>query len=56
MNVLKGICYVLGTIGLMVMALCQFVGTVAIVNTAIIVEQGPDASDLFAKFSNNKKN
>lgn len=40
MNFLKGICYALGTCGLMVMALCQFVSTVAIVDTAIIVEEG----------------
>lgn len=55
MNVLKGICYVLGTLGLMVMALCQFVNTIAIVNTAIIVEEGPGASDLFRNIVDKKK-
>ena len=56
MNVLKGTCYVLGTVGLMAIALCQFVSTIAIVNTAIIVEEGPGASDLLANVIDKKKN
>lgn len=56
MNVLKGICYVLGTIGLMVMALSQFVAAVAAVNTAIIVEETSGACDgLFKKCINEKR-
>lgn len=57
MNVLKGICYVLGTIGLMVMALSQFIAAAAAINTAIVVEETSGACDgLFKNYNSNKRN